>query len=82
MNVEAFTGRESEMLLREKPAAGNTHYNICFGKEVRSGQAVILKSLPHSPKESVILFVNTRSGVSPYGLRSESHKTICSYSTL
>lgn len=82
MNAEAFTERGSEMLLREKSAAGSTCYNICFGKEVGSGQAVILKSRPHSPKESVVLFVNTCSEVSPYGLRSKSHKPICSYYTL
>lgn len=81
MNVEAFTGRGSEMQLREN-AAGNTRYNICFGKEVRSGQAVILKILPHSPEESVVLFVNTCSEVFPYGLRSKPHKTICSCYTL
>lgn len=48
MNVEGFTGRGSEMLLQEKPAAGNARDNICFGKEVRPGQAVILKS-PSQP---------------------------------
>lgn len=82
MNVEAFTRRGSEMLLREKPAAGDAHDNICFGKEVRPGQAAILKSLPHHPEESVVLFVNTCSEVSPYGLRRKSHKTICSHYTL